>query len=342
MTRASIRSYNKPQSRGRSRSRGRGWYERQVYVPDAGKRVAPIHREVALKGHHSRLGPAPTNSRYSRQLMSRGRIDLSRHKSPTMLMTKEMERKIPSLYSTEDKKPEDVRVYAHYFTPFSNWDWYITEYDGKDTMFGLVKGHEVELGYISLSELKSQGANVERDLYFGEKSLAEVMRDTNYPLYKESEDEKPDIKRQLNFSTWEQQGKWYYDIRKDDPLRGEVLVSGKNFKTEKEAREAMDRNTEKAVKKYYSSKKKQQFVGPCDRIRQTSEGETWFHKTMSDKKEISEKEFIKNIDPKAILDEGETWAEYRTNMERQDTVKYYKSDDVYFFQTVGFEYFWRR
>jgi hypothetical protein len=178
MTKISIKSYNKPHSR--SRGRGRGWYEKAVYVQDAGKRVAPRHREVALRGHHSRPRPAPSSSHYSRQLMSRGKIDISRHKSPAMLMTKEMERKIPPLYSTEDKKPEDITVYTHYFTPFSNWDWYITEYDGKDTMFGLVKGHDVELGYISLSELKSQGANVERDLYFGELSLAEVMEKTGY------------------------------------------------------------------------------------------------------------------------------------------------------------------
>ena len=189
MARSSIKSYNKPFSGGKSRSRGRGWYEKAVYVPDAGRRVAPRHRDVALRGSHSRPGPVPTNSHYSRQLINRGKIDLSRHKSPTMLMTKEMERKIPPLYSTEDKKPEDVTVHAHYFTPFSNWDWYITEYDGKDIMFGLVKGHEVELGYISLSELKSQGANVERDLYWSKKSLAQVMKDTNYPHYKETNNE---------------------------------------------------------------------------------------------------------------------------------------------------------
>lgn len=99
-------------------------------------------------------------------------------KSPTKLMTKELQKSIPPLYSTENKKPEDVMVHAHYFTPFSNWDWYITEYDGKDTMFGLVKGHEVELGYISLSELKSQGMNVERDRHWTPVSLAHVMKET--------------------------------------------------------------------------------------------------------------------------------------------------------------------
>jgi len=113
------------------------------------------------------------------------RINMPRHvrtdiKSPTKLMTKELEKKIPGLYSTDGKDPSQVKVYIHYFTPFSNWDWYITEYNGKDIMFGLVKGHEVELGYINLKELKSQGMNVERDLYFEPQSLSTVMKETGY------------------------------------------------------------------------------------------------------------------------------------------------------------------
>ena len=175
-----------------------------------------------------------------------------RVKSPTMLMTQQMRKDIPPLYSQDGKKPENVTVHAHYFTPFSSWDWYITEFDGKDTMFGLVKGQDVELGYVSLGELESQGMNVERDRYWNKKSLAEVMKDTNYPHYKE---EKPTIERQLNFSTWREGDKWYYDIRKDKPLSGEVLASGGGYSSNKEAEEAMDKDKEKAVKKYYSSKK---------------------------------------------------------------------------------------
>lgn len=63
---------------------------------------------------------------------------------------------------------------------------------------------------------------------------------------------------------------------------------------------------------------------------------------MSDKREISEQEFLKNVDIKDVLDERETWEQYRTDMERQDEVKYYKSDNVYFFQSAGFEFFWRK
>jgi hypothetical protein len=34
------------------------------------------------------------------------------------------------------------------FTPDSNFTFYVTEYDGKDTCFGLVEGFETELGYV--------------------------------------------------------------------------------------------------------------------------------------------------------------------------------------------------
>ena len=47
------------------------------------------------------------------------------------LMTEELKKKIPLLYSQENV--EDPIVYAKYFTPDSYWTWYVLEYDGKDT-----------------------------------------------------------------------------------------------------------------------------------------------------------------------------------------------------------------
>ena len=80
------------------------------------------------------------------------------------LLTKELKKKLPPLYANEDKKDPDAIV--KFFTPFSNWTWYATEFDGKDLFFGLVDGHEKELGYFSLSELESLGGKIERDLYW--------------------------------------------------------------------------------------------------------------------------------------------------------------------------------
>lgn len=94
------------------------------------------------------------------------------------LMTKEIERKAPALYSTE--KETDPRIVAKYFTPWTNWTWYMTEYDPVERLaFGLVEGFEKELGYFSLAELESVkgpfGLGIERDLHFGEHRLSEYL-----------------------------------------------------------------------------------------------------------------------------------------------------------------------
>ena len=96
------------------------------------------------------------------------------------LMTKELEKQFPPLYSTDGKEPKDVRIVVKFFDPCGSWTWYGIEFDPVDRVFfGLVKGFEVELGYFSLDELQSfkgrMGLGIERDLYFGEHTLAEVM-----------------------------------------------------------------------------------------------------------------------------------------------------------------------
>ena len=87
-----------------------------------------------------------------------------------MLMTKELEKIIPEMYSDENTKLEDKIVYAKFFTPDSNWTWFILEWDGEDTLFAMVHGHEKELGYVSVTELEEirgpLGLKVERDIHF--------------------------------------------------------------------------------------------------------------------------------------------------------------------------------
>jgi hypothetical protein len=91
------------------------------------------------------------------------------------LMTKDLQTQLPQLYSQEEV--DDPKAIAKYFTPDSNWTWYATEFDGKDTFFGLVVGLETELGYFSLKELESArgafGLPVERDLWFEPTPVSE-------------------------------------------------------------------------------------------------------------------------------------------------------------------------
>lgn len=95
------------------------------------------------------------------------------------LLTKEILKKLPPLGS-QDGKGLDATIHVKFFTPDSNWTWYATEYDpGTGEFFGLVDGFEKELGYFFLRDLQSVrgglGLPVERDRWFGPKTLREVM-----------------------------------------------------------------------------------------------------------------------------------------------------------------------
>jgi hypothetical protein len=87
------------------------------------------------------------------------------------LLTKAIEKKLPKLYANENKSPDQIKVPVKFFTPWSNWTWYATEYDPIERrFFGLVCGFEKEFGYFSLDELMAVkgkfGLKIERDLWF--------------------------------------------------------------------------------------------------------------------------------------------------------------------------------
>ena len=93
------------------------------------------------------------------------------------LLTEEIKKKLPQLYAQDGKGGKAV-VHVKFFTPDANWTWYVTEFDGEDSFFGLVDGHCKELGYFSLSELQSVkgplGLPIERDLYWQPKTLDQI------------------------------------------------------------------------------------------------------------------------------------------------------------------------
>ena len=96
------------------------------------------------------------------------------------LMTQEIRKQLPPLYSQDGKGGKAMAV-VKFFTPSSSWTWWATEgspQDGDFIFFGLVEGHERELGYFSLSELEKVrgplGLKIERDLYWHPKTLEEI------------------------------------------------------------------------------------------------------------------------------------------------------------------------
>jgi hypothetical protein len=89
------------------------------------------------------------------------------------LLTKELVSKIPKMYETEKLAPKDKIAQVKLFLPGTTCTWYIVEFDGSDSCFGLVDlGYEqdVEFGYFSLKELSETknlyGLGVERDRHF--------------------------------------------------------------------------------------------------------------------------------------------------------------------------------
>lgn len=86
------------------------------------------------------------------------------------LMTSAIRRLLPPLYTQDGEK--DPIVYVKFFNPYGSGIWLVTEFDGRDTMFGYVKGlGGDEWSYISLRELESMERmpglqQIERDAYF--------------------------------------------------------------------------------------------------------------------------------------------------------------------------------
>lgn len=93
------------------------------------------------------------------------------------LLTQELRETLPKL-STQEGNPDPI-AYVKFFHPLNNWTWYVTEFDGEDSFFGLVFGFETEWGYFSLKELEStnvHGLGIERDVYFTPTPISEIRK----------------------------------------------------------------------------------------------------------------------------------------------------------------------
>ncbi|MDC0935065.1 DUF2958 domain-containing protein [Pirellulales bacterium] len=96
------------------------------------------------------------------------------------LMPADVAARIPPLYGAEQQS--DPVALLKWFAPDSSWSWYVVEFSPEErTCFGLVDGHEAELGYFSLAEIEQLrgplGLPVERDVCFAPTPLSEVRRE---------------------------------------------------------------------------------------------------------------------------------------------------------------------
>ena len=92
-------------------------------------------------------------------------------------LTKEIAKRIPALYSQENVT--DPIVHAKWFCPWNQWTWFATELDQEEGIaFGLVVGHETELGNFSINEMQEItgpfGLYIERDSHFSPTPMSKV------------------------------------------------------------------------------------------------------------------------------------------------------------------------
>ncbi len=94
------------------------------------------------------------------------------------MLDEETKARLPKLYSTEHLGLKAL-AQVKFFSPYSDWVWYASEFDGGDICFGLVAGHEIELGDFSLSELEAlrgvRGSLIERDQHVTPTTLKELQ-----------------------------------------------------------------------------------------------------------------------------------------------------------------------
>ena len=96
------------------------------------------------------------------------------------LLTKELLKKLPPIgHSIETK--EEPQAIVKWFTPDSNWTWYVAEYNPETGMcWGLVDGFEKEFGYFTIDEIqKLKGPlklPVERDWSFDPVNLNSLVK----------------------------------------------------------------------------------------------------------------------------------------------------------------------
>ena len=99
--------------------------------------------------------------------------------NPMELLTKHPRKILPPIGGQEGRS--ELMAYVKLFTPWTNWTWYIAEYN-PDTgeCFGYVEGLEKELGYFDLNELKGikgpAKLRIERDRLFEPATINSIKK----------------------------------------------------------------------------------------------------------------------------------------------------------------------
>ncbi len=99
------------------------------------------------------------------------------------LLTKVLLEKFKKQGNTNNMKPENTKIVVKFFGG-AQARWYAVEYNPETRIFfgfvSLFNDYNDELGYFSLDELENikfppLGLGIERDMYFGDHTLKEIM-----------------------------------------------------------------------------------------------------------------------------------------------------------------------
>jgi hypothetical protein len=84
------------------------------------------------------------------------------------------------------------------------------------------------------------------------------------------------------------------------------------------------------------------YLGTCSTFRKNAMNEQLWRETITTRKRINESEFLQKCHVEEALDVGETWDQYKSVAETEETpLKFYKAPNgLYFFQRAGFEFIW--
>ncbi|HLV00073.1 MAG TPA: hypothetical protein VKZ59_02325 [Acidobacteriota bacterium] len=97
------------------------------------------------------------------------------------LLPKQLASNLPAIGSSLGIPLEDTIVHIRYFDSSTSWRWYVLEFDGKDTFFGLlISDHLVTAGQFTLTELQSirnedGHLSIRRDLEFSFRSVRDLV-----------------------------------------------------------------------------------------------------------------------------------------------------------------------
>lgn len=93
------------------------------------------------------------------------------------LITTEIKKQLLKADNPEATLEEQTVLYKLFF-PIGAWTWYVISMPNDNVLYGIVVGHEIEVGYFGLEEVENlciRGLSVEQDMSFTPVNAAKFL-----------------------------------------------------------------------------------------------------------------------------------------------------------------------